>query len=84
MLKIEGQAFQKCSGGTRRNFLQIGAPLLGLGLADLLRLESGGEGSVHTSPAMNSMRIDARDRILINAGGGLIWAIKIVINISFI
>ncbi|MCX7385883.1 MAG: DUF1501 domain-containing protein [Planctomycetales bacterium] len=39
MLKIEGQAFQKCSGGTRRNFLQIGAPLLGLGLADLLRLE---------------------------------------------
>lgn len=39
MLKIEGQAYQKCSGGTRRNFLQIGAPLLGLGLADLLRLE---------------------------------------------
>ena len=33
-------SFQNCSGVTRRNFLQIGAPLLGLGIADLLRLES--------------------------------------------
>ncbi len=40
MLQIEGSSFQNCCGTTRRNFLQIGAPLLGLGLADLLRLES--------------------------------------------
>ncbi len=40
MLKIEGELFRNCAGSTRRNFLQIGAPLLGLGLADLLRLES--------------------------------------------
>ncbi|MDA1054976.1 MAG: DUF1501 domain-containing protein [Planctomycetota bacterium] len=40
MLRIDGHSFQNCSGVTRRNFLQIGAPLLGLGLADLLRLES--------------------------------------------
>ena len=40
MLRIESHSFQNCSGVTRRNFLQIGAPLLGLGIADLLRLES--------------------------------------------
>ena len=40
MLRIDGHSFQNCSGVTRRNFLQIGAPLLGMGIADLLRLES--------------------------------------------
>ncbi len=40
MLRIGENSFQNCSGVTRRNFLQIGVPLLGLGLADLLRLES--------------------------------------------
>lgn len=40
MLQINGHSFQNCSGVTRRNILQIGTPLLGLGLADLLRLES--------------------------------------------
>jgi uncharacterized protein (DUF1501 family) len=40
MLRIDGNSFENCSGVTRRNFLQIGAPLLGLGLADWLRLES--------------------------------------------
>ncbi len=40
MLRIDGDSFQDCSGVTRRNFLQVGAPLLGLGIADLLRLES--------------------------------------------
>ncbi|MBM3969211.1 MAG: DUF1501 domain-containing protein [Planctomycetes bacterium] len=40
MLRIKDHSFQNCSGVTRRNFLQIGAPLLGLGLADLLRLDS--------------------------------------------
>lgn len=40
MMRIDGHAFLNCSSVTRRNILQIGAPLLGLGLADLLRLES--------------------------------------------
>lgn len=40
MLKLEGHAFRNCSGSTRRNFLQIGVPLMGLGIADLLRMES--------------------------------------------
>lgn len=40
MLNIHGAPYRNCSGVTRRNFLQIGAPLLGLGLADLLRWES--------------------------------------------
>ncbi len=42
MLRVDRNAFQNCSGITRRNALQIGAPLLGLGLADLLRLEARG------------------------------------------
>ena len=46
MLKIEGDVFRNCAGSTRRNFLQIGAPLLGLGLADLLRLESRAAESI--------------------------------------
>jgi len=40
MLRIDGHFFRNCSGGTRRNFLKIGAPILGLGLADFLRLDS--------------------------------------------
>jgi hypothetical protein len=46
MLRDNGNTFQNCSGTTRRNFLQIGAPLLGLGLADLLRMESRAAESV--------------------------------------
>lgn len=33
----------RIDGVTRRNFLQIGAPLLDLGIADLLQLESPAE-----------------------------------------
>ena len=40
MLRLSGNSFKNCDGITRRNFLQVGAPLLGLGLADLLRLEA--------------------------------------------
>lgn len=41
MLKLDqSRAFQNCAGVTRRSFLQIGAPVLGLGLTDLLRLEA--------------------------------------------
>lgn len=37
MLRLDGDAFRNCDGVSRRNFLQIGVPLLGMGLADLLR-----------------------------------------------
>lgn len=37
MLKFFGDRFTCCDGLTRRNFLQVGAPLLGLGLSDVLR-----------------------------------------------
>ena len=40
MLNTGRQTFRNCSGMTRRSLLQIGVPVLGLGLADLLRLES--------------------------------------------
>lgn len=40
MLHIDGNSFGNGAGVTRRNFLQIGAPVLGIGLADLLRLEA--------------------------------------------
>lgn len=37
MIKLLGKSFPCCDGLSRRNFLQVGAPLLGLGLADVLR-----------------------------------------------
>jgi len=37
MLCLEGSSFQNCDGVTRRNFLHLGAPVLGLSLAGLLR-----------------------------------------------
>ncbi len=56
MLRIESHSFRNCSGVTRRNFLQIGAPLLGLGLADLLRLESqAAETGHHASTSKKSL-----------------------------
>jgi hypothetical protein len=42
MMIYQGGRYANCSGMTRRNFVQLGVPLLGLGLADLLRLESKG------------------------------------------
>ncbi len=54
MLRIDGNSFQNCSGVTRRNFLQIGAPLLGLGIADLLRLESQAAEAGH-QPSKKSL-----------------------------
>lgn len=40
MLRLDGQVFQRCDRLTRRNFVQIGVPFLGLGLADLLRRDA--------------------------------------------
>ncbi|MFQ5733707.1 MAG: DUF1501 domain-containing protein [Planctomycetaceae bacterium] len=40
MLNVLGTQYTCCDGISRRNFLQIGAPLLGLGLADVLRLRA--------------------------------------------
>ena len=55
MLRIDGDSFLNCSGVTRRNFLQIGAPVLGLGIADLLRLES--QAAERGRPANNKSLI---------------------------
>lgn len=43
MLTFLGDSFRPCDGVSRRNFLQLGAPLLGLGLADFLRHDSQAE-----------------------------------------
>src|SRR5579862_752831 len=40
MLRIYGSHFQNCDGVTRRNFLEIGASVLGLSLADVFRLRT--------------------------------------------
>lgn len=40
MLRLDGDSFTNCDGVTRRNFLQVGAPLLGLGLANFLRTDA--------------------------------------------
>lgn len=46
MLQLNATSFRNCSGHTRRDFLTVGAPALGLGLADLLRLEAHATGPV--------------------------------------
>jgi hypothetical protein len=40
MLRVYGSRFQNCDGITRRNFLEIGASVLGLSLADVFRLRA--------------------------------------------
>ena len=40
MLGVDGMSFQSRIGMSRREVLRIGAPLLGLGITDLLRMES--------------------------------------------
>ena len=40
MLTLLGSQYRNCDGFNRRNFLQLGAPLLGLGLADVFRLQA--------------------------------------------
>jgi uncharacterized protein (DUF1501 family) len=40
MWRCQGNSFRLCDGVTRRNFLEVGASALGLGLADFLRLRS--------------------------------------------
>jgi uncharacterized protein (DUF1501 family) len=40
MLRVNGQSFKNCDGISRRNFVQLGVPLLGLSLSQLLQLES--------------------------------------------
>ncbi|MBT6153151.1 MAG: DUF1501 domain-containing protein [Planctomycetaceae bacterium] len=42
MLRVFGSQYQNCDGLSRRNFLELGAPLLGLGLADVLALRAAG------------------------------------------
>ena len=53
MLRVEGQSFRNCDGISRRNFLQLGAPLLGLSLSQLLQLESrAAVGSSHSQKSL--------------------------------
>jgi hypothetical protein len=48
MLRACGSRFQNCDGISRRNFLEIGAGVLGLSLADIIRLRSA---AAATDPA---------------------------------
>lgn len=58
MLAWNGSFFRNCQGVTRRHLLQIGAPLLGLGLADWLRLESLAAETAATSDAQNGLNAE--------------------------
>ncbi|MEO1999643.1 MAG: DUF1501 domain-containing protein [Planctomycetaceae bacterium] len=49
MLKIYGNRYGNCDGINRRNFLELGAPLLGLGLSDLLRAPTVADSSTRSS-----------------------------------
>ncbi len=55
MWVLNGEAFVNCAGVTRRNFLQLGAPLLGLGLADLQRHEARAAESGRSSNSTKSL-----------------------------
>ena len=44
MLRLDGSTYRNCDGFSRRNFLQVGAPLLGLPLAGLLRRQAEAAG----------------------------------------
>lgn len=56
MLTALGNSFRRCDGITRRNFLQVGAPLLGLGVADLLRAQAGASESGKASSASTNKK----------------------------
>jgi len=49
MLKVSGSSYRCCDGIPRRTFLQIGAPLLGLGLTDLFRAQAHAADQGETS-----------------------------------
>lgn len=49
MLQLTGQTFRNCAGLTRRNMLQVGIPALGLGLADMLRLDAQAAEAGHAA-----------------------------------
>src|SRR5258708_226622 len=55
MLRIDGNSFQRRDHLTRRNFVQIGVPLVGLGLADLLRLEAKAAEKPESGPTGKSL-----------------------------
>ena len=40
MLRVHGGLQRNCDGVSRRQFVEMGAAVLGIGLADLLRLEA--------------------------------------------
>jgi hypothetical protein len=49
MLRILANRYTNCDGISRRNFLELGATILGLGLPDLLRLRAAaGDPSTHS------------------------------------
>jgi len=47
MWTVFGKRYSCCDGISRRNFLQLGAPLLGLGLSDVLKLRAAADGAVN-------------------------------------
>ncbi|MFP6604562.1 MAG: DUF1501 domain-containing protein, partial [Pirellulaceae bacterium] len=48
MLRVNGKSFKNCDGMSRRNFVQLGVPLLGLSLSQLLQLESRAAATAST------------------------------------
>ena len=57
MLNLYGSSFENCDGVSRRNFLQVGAPILGLGLADMLKSEATAADSTPTNSGKSNKSI---------------------------
>jgi Protein of unknown function (DUF1501) len=63
VLRVVGRRYSCCDGISRRNFLQIGAPLLGLSLADVLRARA--------SAAMSRSAASRKSLIVFWTHGGM-------------
>src|SRR5262249_4133541 len=70
MISIPGQPGSTCDGWSRREFLRVGgASLLGLSLADILRLQAHAD-SAPSDPKLKSVWDNAKSVILIFLQGG--------------
>lgn len=56
MSRVDGAHYTNCDGVSRRNFLQIGVPLLGLALPDVLRLRAQAGDATQTAPVRNNQK----------------------------
>jgi len=71
MLHVTGERFRNCAGITRRNLLQIGVPILGLGLSDLLRREAQADATQGAATQASGASRRTKSLIVFWTDGGI-------------